>query len=32
LKADEVSVYSCIGVAGAQTAQNIEGTLVSQNV
>ncbi|WJX56698.1 hypothetical protein P8452_42332 [Trifolium repens] len=32
LKADEVSVYSCIGVAGAQTAQNIEGTLFSQNV
>jgi hypothetical protein len=31
LKVDEDSLYSCIGVAGAQAAQNIEGTIFSQN-
>jgi len=31
LKVDEDSLYSCIGVAGAQTVQNIAGAVYSQN-
>ncbi|MCI02627.1 insulinase (peptidase family M16), partial [Trifolium medium] len=32
LKVDEDSLYSCIGVAGAQTAQNIEAPIEVEEV